>query len=51
MQEDPYAPIPTFEEVVSRFAAAITTLKQETPGPWRGSVDQVKELLASAAGG
>lgn len=38
-------------EYACRFAAAVTTLKQETPGPWRGSVDQVKEQLASAAGG
>ncbi len=30
-----------------RFAAAVTTLKQEQPGPWRGSLADVEALLAS----
>jgi sugar/nucleoside kinase (ribokinase family) len=29
-----------------RFAAAVTTLKQERPGPWRGSLSDVEALLA-----
>jgi sugar/nucleoside kinase (ribokinase family) len=29
-----------------RYAAAITTLKQEQPGPWRGSLADVQEHLA-----
>jgi sugar/nucleoside kinase (ribokinase family) len=29
-----------------RYVAAITTLKQEQPGPWRGSLADVRELLA-----
>jgi len=32
-----------------RFAAAITTLKQEKPGPWAGSLDEVQELMAQMA--
>lgn len=28
-----------------RFAAAVTTLKQEKPGPWRGTIDQVESIL------
>jgi sugar/nucleoside kinase (ribokinase family) len=35
-------------EEASRFAAAITTLKQEQPGPWRGTLADVKVLLAQA---
>jgi len=31
-----------------RFAAAVTTLKQEQPGPWRGTLDDVTALLTSA---
>ena len=30
----------------TRFAAAITTLKQERPGPWRGQLADVEALLA-----
>jgi sugar/nucleoside kinase (ribokinase family) len=30
----------------TRFAAAITTLKQEKPGPWCGNLAAVQELLA-----
>jgi sugar/nucleoside kinase (ribokinase family) len=33
------------EEAV-RFAAAVTTLKQEEPGPWRGTLDDVAAVLA-----
>jgi sugar/nucleoside kinase (ribokinase family) len=33
-------------EEASRFAAAVTTLKQEQPGPWRGSLADVDALLA-----
>ncbi len=29
----------------TRWAAAVTTLKQETPGPWRGSPAQAQALL------
>lgn len=31
-----------------QLAAAITTLKQERPGPWNGNLTEVKALLASA---
>jgi sugar/nucleoside kinase (ribokinase family) len=30
----------------TEIAAAVTTLKQEEPGPWRGSMADVEELLA-----
>lgn len=30
----------------TRLAGAVTTLKQETPGPWRGSLADVEVLLA-----
>jgi sugar/nucleoside kinase (ribokinase family) len=33
-------------EEACRFAAAVTTLKQEQPGPWRGTLADVKALLA-----
>jgi sugar/nucleoside kinase (ribokinase family) len=33
-----------------RFAAAVTTLKQEQPGPWRGSMAEVEALLADMGG-
>jgi sugar/nucleoside kinase (ribokinase family) len=33
-------------EEAARFAAAVTTLKQERPGPWRGTLADVKALLA-----
>jgi sugar/nucleoside kinase (ribokinase family) len=32
-------------EEACRFAAAVTTLKQEQPGPWNGDLDQVDALL------
>jgi sugar/nucleoside kinase (ribokinase family) len=32
-------------EEACRFAAAVTTLKQERPGPWRGSLADVEALL------
>lgn len=32
-------------EEATRYAAAVTTLKQEKPGPWRGSVDEVQQVL------
>ena len=32
-------------EDATRFAAAVTTLKQEEPGPWRGSIKEVEALL------
>jgi sugar/nucleoside kinase (ribokinase family) len=32
----------------TRFAAAVTTLKQERPGPWRGNLADVEELLKDA---
>ena len=33
-------------EEAARFAAAVTTLKQEQPGPWRGLMDDVAAVLA-----
>ena len=33
-------------EEACRFAAAITTLKQEQPGPWRGTLDDVTAVLS-----
>jgi sugar/nucleoside kinase (ribokinase family) len=33
-------------EEACRFAAAVTTLKQEQPGPWRGTLADVEALLA-----
>jgi sugar/nucleoside kinase (ribokinase family) len=36
-------------EEACRFAAAITTLKQEQPGPWRGTLADVEALLARAS--
>jgi sugar/nucleoside kinase (ribokinase family) len=38
-------------EEACRWAAAVTTLKQERPGPWRGSLDDVTALLAPQRGG
>jgi sugar/nucleoside kinase (ribokinase family) len=32
-------------EEACRFAAAVTTLKQEQPGPWRGTLDDVAAVL------
>jgi len=32
----------------TRFAAAVTTLKQEQPGPWRGDLADVEKSLAHA---
>ncbi len=37
-------------EEATRLAAAITTLKQEQPGPWRGSMADVEALLNPPAG-
>ena len=34
-------------EEACRFAAAVTTLKQEQPGPWRGTLTDVAAVLAS----
>ena len=34
-------------EEACRFAAAVTTLKQEQPGPWRGTLDDVEALLTT----
>jgi sugar/nucleoside kinase (ribokinase family) len=33
-------------EEACRFAAAVATLKQEQPGPWRGTLDDVAAVLA-----
>jgi sugar/nucleoside kinase (ribokinase family) len=33
-------------EEACRFAAVVTTLKQEQPGPWRGTLDDVAAVLA-----
>ena len=35
-------------EQAARVAAAVTTLKQEKPGPWRGSLAQVETLVDGA---
>lgn len=35
-------------EEACRWAAAVTTLKQETPGPWRGAVAEVERALANS---
>ncbi len=32
-------------EEATRLAAAVTTLKQERPGPWRGTLAQVEAVL------
>jgi len=34
-------------EEATHFAAAVTTLKQEQPGPWHGTLDDVAAVLAS----
>jgi sugar/nucleoside kinase (ribokinase family) len=36
-------------EEATRLAAAVTTLKQEQPGPWRGTLADVELLLAKLA--
>ncbi|MBN1583154.1 MAG: hypothetical protein JXA89_20765 [Anaerolineae bacterium] len=33
-------------EIACRFAAAVTTLKQEEPGPWHGTVDDAERMMA-----
>ena len=37
----------TSPQEACRFAGAVTTLKQEQPGPWRGSLPDVQALLTS----
>ncbi len=37
----------TSPQEACRFAGAVTTLKQEQPGPWRGSLADVQALLTS----
>jgi len=37
-------------EEACRFAAALTSLKLERPGPFRGSLDEIEEFLSSAFG-
>jgi sugar/nucleoside kinase (ribokinase family) len=37
-------------EEACRFAAAVTTLKQEQRGPWRGALDEVEALLTGSRG-
>jgi sugar/nucleoside kinase (ribokinase family) len=34
----------------TQWAAAVTTLKQEKPGPWQGSIAEVEELLRQRVG-
>lgn len=34
-------------EDAARFAAGVTTLKQENPGPWRGTLEDVENLLST----
>ncbi len=36
-------------EEACRFAAAVTTLKQEKPGPWRGTIAEVEAVMAQHA--
>lgn len=38
-------------EEATRFAAAITTLKQEQPGPWRGTLADVERQMRKSANG
>jgi len=38
----------TSAEEACRFAAAVTTLKQEQPGPWRGTLDDVARVMAGS---
>lgn len=35
-------------QAACRFAAAVTTLKQEQPGPWNGNLADAEKLLANA---
>jgi sugar/nucleoside kinase (ribokinase family) len=35
-------------EEACRFAAAVTTLKQEQPGPWRGTLDDVARVMVGS---
>ena len=35
----------------TRWAAAVTTLKQETPGPWQGTVAEAEALMRPPDGG
>jgi len=35
-------------EEACRFAAAVTTLKQEQPGPWRGTLDDVARVMTGS---
>ena len=37
----------TSPQEAARFAAAVTTLKQEQPGPWRGTLTDVAAVLTS----
>ena len=37
----------TSPQEAARFAAAVTTLKQEQRGPWRGTLPDVAAVLAS----
>lgn len=41
----------TSPEEATRFAAAVTTLKQEEPGPWRGSMEDVRDVMAAHQAG
>lgn len=34
-------------EEACRFSAAVTTLKQEKPGPWRGTLEEVETVIAN----
>ena len=36
-------------EEACRFSAAVTTLKQEKPGPWRGTLQEVDQVMAEQA--
>jgi sugar/nucleoside kinase (ribokinase family) len=38
-------------EEATLLAAAITTLKQERPGPWRGTMDDVERVIETRAAG
>lgn len=38
-------------EVATSWAAALTTLKQEKPGPWLSTLDELHELVQRSKGG
>jgi len=35
-------------QTACRWAGVVTSIKQETPGPWRGTPEEVEQILAGA---